>query len=186
MFIIINIFKNIFKNNFIGLIKYINGNFSYISIQHGCFIGQKIKSNLYYFNKYNFIPGNFILLKFLESNMIFSNILFNSNFKIKFCKSAGTFCKIISFLFFLNFIKIRLPTGKKKIISGNNFVLLGRNSNINYFFQFYSSFKNRKKFKNKSIVRGVAMNPIDHPHGGRTKTNKPEVSPWGWITKKNH
>jgi len=29
----------------------------------------------------------------------------------------------------------------------------------------------------KSKVRGVAMNPVDHPHGGRTKTNKPEVSP---------
>jgi large subunit ribosomal protein L2 len=35
-------------------------------------------------------------------------------------------------------------------------------------------------------VRGVAMNPIDHPHGGRTKTNKPEVSPWGWVTKHSH
>jgi large subunit ribosomal protein L2 len=31
----------------------------------------------------------------------------------------------------------------------------------------------------------VAMNPVDHPHGGRTKTNKPEVSPWGWVTKYN-
>jgi ribosomal protein L2 len=29
------------------------------------------------------------------------------------------------------------------------------------------------------------MNPVDHPHGGRTKTNKPEVSPWGWVTKNN-
>jgi large subunit ribosomal protein L2 len=29
----------------------------------------------------------------------------------------------------------------------------------------------------KSRVRGVAKNPVDHPHGGRTKTNKPEVSP---------
>jgi large subunit ribosomal protein L2 len=35
-------------------------------------------------------------------------------------------------------------------------------------------------------VRGVAMNPVDHPHGGRTKTNKPEVSPWGWVTKYSH
>jgi ribosomal protein L2 len=27
------------------------------------------------------------------------------------------------------------------------------------------------------------MNPVDHPHGGRAKTNKPEKSPWGWIAK---
>jgi len=35
----------------------------------------------------------------------------------------------------------------------------------------------------KSMVRGVAMNPVDHPHGGRTKTNSPEVSIWGWVAK---
>jgi large subunit ribosomal protein L2 len=33
-------------------------------------------------------------------------------------------------------------------------------------------------------VRGVAQNPVDHPNGGRTKTNKPERSPWGWVAKK--
>lgn len=44
---------------------------------------------------------------------------------------------------------------------------------------------NRNLGKNV-IVRGVAMNPVDHPHGGRTKTNKPEVSPWGWVTKHSH
>ena len=37
----------------------------------------------------------------------------------------------------------------------------------------------------KPKVRGVARNPVDHPHGGRTKTNQPEVSIWGWIAKKN-
>jgi large subunit ribosomal protein L2 len=34
-------------------------------------------------------------------------------------------------------------------------------------------------------VRGVAMNAVDHPHGGRSKTNSPEVTPWGKIAKKN-
>ena len=37
----------------------------------------------------------------------------------------------------------------------------------------------------KPKVRGVARNPVDHPHGGRTKTNQPEVSIWGWIAKRN-
>jgi large subunit ribosomal protein L2 len=32
----------------------------------------------------------------------------------------------------------------------------------------------------------VAMNPVDHPHGGRTKSNSPEVTPWGKVTKKSH
>jgi len=32
-------------------------------------------------------------------------------------------------------------------------------------------------------VRGVAMNPVDHPHGGRTNGGRPSVSPWGKLTK---
>jgi ribosomal protein L2 len=32
----------------------------------------------------------------------------------------------------------------------------------------------------------VAMNPVDHPHGGRTKVSQPEVSPWGWVAKNNY
>ena len=37
----------------------------------------------------------------------------------------------------------------------------------------------RVLFGSKPKVRGVARNPVDHPHGGRTKTNQPEVSIWG-------
>ena len=42
---------------------------------------------------------------------------------------------------------------------------------------------NLKIVGRKPKVRGVAKNPVDSPHGGRTKTNKPEVSPWGWVAK---
>ena len=39
--------------------------------------------------------------------------------------------------------------------------------------------------KKKTInVRGVAMNPVDHPNGGRTKSVQPERSPWNWVAKK--
>lgn len=37
----------------------------------------------------------------------------------------------------------------------------------------------------KLNVRGVAMNPIDHPNGGRTKAKQPELTPWGWVAKRN-
>lgn len=35
----------------------------------------------------------------------------------------------------------------------------------------------------RPIVRGVAMNPVDHPHGGQTSGGRPSVSPWGKLTK---
>lgn len=42
-----------------------------------------------------------------------------------------------------------------------------------------------KAKKKKITVRGVAKNPVDHPNGGRTKAKQPELSPWGWIAKRN-
>jgi large subunit ribosomal protein L2 len=54
---------------------------------------------------------------------------------------------------------------------------LGRNSNIKNKRQFLTSAGTNVKKGFKSKVRGVAMNPVDHPHGGRTKTNNPEKSP---------
>jgi len=79
-----------------------------------------------------------------------------------------------------------LPTKKKKHFSGDTFVTLGRNSNIiKYYTVVGKAGKNRLQGI-RSHVRGVAMNPVDHPHGGRTKSNSPEVSLWGWVTKKNH
>jgi large subunit ribosomal protein L2 len=56
------------------------------------------------------------------------------------------------------------------------------------------SLKNNKNFQNgkagywrmfgsKSLVRGVAMNAVDHPHGGRTKSVKCPKTPWGKPTK---
>jgi large subunit ribosomal protein L2 len=40
-----------------------------------------------------------------------------------------------------------------------------------------------RSFGHKPIVRGVAMNPVDHPHGGRTKAIKHQRTPWGLTTK---
>lgn len=43
-----------------------------------------------------------------------------------------------------------------------------------------------RNFGIRPTVRGVAMNPVDHPHGGRTKTNSPELTPWNKIAKLRH
>jgi ribosomal protein L2 len=43
------------------------------------------------------------------------------------------------------------------------------------------SFHSHKKIN----VRGVAMNPVDHPNGGRAKSVQPEKSPWNWVAKKS-
>jgi large subunit ribosomal protein L2 len=56
---------------------------------------------------------------------------------------------------------------------------LGRNSQTDSRFKVLGKAGTRLLIGKKPKVRGVARNPVDHPHGGRTKTNQPEVSIWG-------
>jgi large subunit ribosomal protein L2 len=65
------------------------------------------------------------------------------------------------------------------------FVTLGRSSNINHKKEFFTKAGFYRKKGYRPSVRGVAMNPVDHPHGGRTKTSSPEYTPWGKIAKFN-
>lgn len=163
---------------FLGLFKFFNGSFCYSFIQHGNFINQTFQT-IYLPIKfqYNIIPGLRLPLKFLHNDYIFCFINIKKK-KFKFyCSAAGTFSKIVEQNDDFNFTKIILSTGNFKFINNNNFVTLGRNSNIFNFFQKNSNARSLYYFNKKPKVRGVAMNPVDHPHGGRTKTNKPECSP---------
>ena len=87
----------------------------------------------------------------------------------------------------MNFTKgtalISLPTGLTRRISIFCSATLGRASNINHNREFFvkAGFSRNKGVR--PSVRGVAMNPVDHPHGGRTKTSSPEYTPWGKIAK---
>ena len=150
----------------------------------GNFLNQKtFASNLpqnFWISK---LPGNLVLLKFLPKFSIFSNI-FIKNF-CKYALSNGTFCQILDIFYDYNLVKIVLPSKHTKLISGWSFVLMGRNAKQDYRFNVLSKAGVRLLFGKKPKVRGVARNPVDHPHGGRTKTNQPEVSIWGWVAKRN-
>jgi large subunit ribosomal protein L2 len=95
----------------------------------------------------------------------------------KYARAAGTFCKILAFNLDKDIIKISLPSGTTKIVSQYCFVTLGRVSNIQHQKEFFCKAGYYRNLGFKSKVRGVAMNPVDHPHGGRTKSNSPEVTP---------
>nr|YP_740767.1 ribosomal protein L2 [Tetrahymena paravorax]ABI51676.1 ribosomal protein L2 [Tetrahymena paravorax] len=174
------------KNScFLGLIKYSTGSISYIKLANGNFIGDYIKSYdkpiNFSFNTKNLL-GCFIILKLAPKYCVFSNIIQNNI--SKYAKSAGTYLNIVKKIKELNIFILKLPTGEKKYFSGLTTAIIGRNSNhLNKFTCIGKAGINRLKGF-RPTVRGVAMNPVDHPHGGRTKTNQPEMSPWGWIAKK--
>jgi large subunit ribosomal protein L2 len=101
----------------------------------------------------------------------------------QYVRSSGTKARIIKLDSSSHSALIQLPSGVKKIFSYYSFVMLGRLSlaeNLNFLNGKAGYWRS---FGLKSLVRGVAMNPVDHPHGGRTKAVKYPRTPWGKTTK---
>jgi large subunit ribosomal protein L2 len=99
-----------------------------------------------------------------------------SNFAI-YAKSAGTFCQLLYKS--IKICKVRLPSGQIITISPLCFATLGITSNIFNRFVTYGKAGRRVLMGFRPKVRGIAMNPVDHPHGGRTNGGCCWVTPWG-------
>ena len=182
IFCITSIFRS--KNRVFCFNKHILGSISIRPYIEGTDVGQKnFNSNLPQKYWLNNLPGNVVILKYLNKHNLCCNIFIN-NLR-KYATSNGTFCQIIDIFNDFNLVKLLLPSKKTKIISGWNFTVLGRNGQINKKYDYLGKAGTNINNGIKPKVRGVARNPVDHPHGGRTKTNQPEVSIWGWIAKKN-
>lgn len=103
--------------------------------------------------------------------------------KVIFCKSSGTYAVKLLFTKKNKLALIQLPSSKKKFIPNISLCVIGNIFDLKTNICWKGKYSNKKNYK--LSVRGVAMNPIDHPNGGRTKAKQPEKSPWGWIAKNN-
>lgn len=130
---------------------------------------------------------SFYLTNFLNvSNSMF--IRFLNRYPIQnfqYARSKNTFARFLKTRGSNAIVK--LPSGK--IISFSKFSsFLGLGyKHPNFFFQLQNFQKKSAGYiRNMGIrphVRGVAINPVDHPHGGRTGESRPSVSPWAQLTK---
>lgn len=80
---------------------------------------------------------------------------------------------------------IELPSKKLKLLPLYVYCIFSNNKNFFYNKLVDGGWGYSQKTKKLVSVRGVAKNPVDHPQGGRTKAKQPELSPWGWIAKRN-
>lgn len=169
------------KNNssYIALIKFGSGVLTYISAVHGTLPGDF--RYLIFFRRLNFKKflkaGTKTFVKFLTNKTVFCQIIFKNDKFSKYIRAAGTYTRLYQRYLDKKMISCRLPTKTVKFLSYNSLITIGRNSNIKAKKEFLTiaGMNIKKGFKSK--VRGVAMNPVDHPHGGRTKTSSPEKSP---------
>nr|BCT43014.1 ribosomal protein L2 [Musa velutina] len=102
----------------------------------------------------------------------------------KLVRAAGTYAKIIKEP--ASLCLVQLPSGVSKQIDSRCRATIGIVSNPNHGARKLRKAGQSRWLGRRPIVRGVAMNPVDHPHGGgegRTKGGRPSVSPWGKPTK---
>eukprot|EP00201_Polytomella_parva_P023451 CAMPEP_0175040912 /NCGR_PEP_ID=MMETSP0052_2-20121109/1574_1 /TAXON_ID=51329 ORGANISM="Polytomella parva, Strain SAG 63-3" /NCGR_SAMPLE_ID=MMETSP0052_2 /ASSEMBLY_ACC=CAM_ASM_000194 /LENGTH=392 /DNA_ID=CAMNT_0016303271 /DNA_START=41 /DNA_END=1219 /DNA_ORIENTATION=- len=78
---------------------------------------------------------------------------------------------------------VKLPSGEIRLIDLNCRATIGRVSNHLQRFINYGKAGERRKLGWRPVVRGIAMNPVDHPHGGRTNGGRPSCTPWGVYCK---
>jgi len=165
------------RSSYIALIRYVNGILSYILAPQGL-----KKYDLIIATDRNIYSNG--LTKHLWSIPIGSlihNIELLPNNGGKYVRAAGTYAKILRKK--NNYTHIQLKSGEIRMISSFSVATLGIVSNsLHKYLKLLKAGDNRHKGY-KSIIRGVAMNPIDHPHGGDTSGGRPSVNIWGIYTK---
>jgi large subunit ribosomal protein L2 len=127
-------------------------------------------------------PSLFLIYKIKRLSKVSLLELFPGS-GIQYARSSGSYAKLIKLDLPAHVATIQLPSGVKKVFSIYSLVSLGSVS-----LKIKKKITNTKSgfyrvFGKKSMVRGVARNPVDHPHGGRTKSIKYPRTPWGKTTK---
>lgn len=115
-----------------------------------------------------------------------SNVATTPFYKFQFATSSGTFCTKIRANKREKNIKLILPSKQYKFFTPNTLAIIGRNIQYWLYKLNFGKAGTRSNQGYKPSVRGIAMNSVDHPHGGKANSVQPEVSPWGWVTKKSH
>jgi large subunit ribosomal protein L2 len=124
---------------------------------------------------------------YLLSQLSVGTYIYNVNFpnsEKNFAISAGCAAKILTLSLF--FCRIKLPSGEIRLVKTTNKVYLGRVSNVEHRFTVIGKAGRNRWLNKRPKVRGVAMNPVDHPHGGgqgKTSGGRPSVTPWGKVAK---
>ena len=168
------------RSAFISLIKYDDGEFRYILSPRNLKVGDKITSG----ENVEIKDGNTLPLKNIPVGSSVHNIEMKPGAGGQLVRSAGTSAQIIS-KEDIN-VQIRLVSGEIRLINKNSLATVGVLSNPdNKNIKLGKAGRNRYLGK-RPKVRGVVMNPVDHPHGGgegRTSGGRHPVTPWGVSTK---
>ena len=168
------------RTAFIALISYADGEKAYIIAPQRLQAGDMVVAG----EKADIKPGNAMMLKSMPVGTIIHNIEMKPGKGAQMCRSAGTYGQLVGRD--QGYAQIKLASGELRIVPQDCMATVGAVSNPDHMNQSLGKAgRNRWKGKRPN-VRGVVMNPVDHPHGGgegRTSGGRNPVTPWGKPTK---
>lgn len=164
----------------IALLHYADGEKRYILAPVGLKVGEQIISG----EKVEIRVGNALPLNNIPLGSIIHNIEFKPGRGGQLARSAGTYGQLIAKEG--NYVHIRMPSGHVHLLRKECYATMGQVGNLEHNSIVYGKAGRRRWLGWRPTVRGVAMNPHDHPMGGgeaKTSGGGHPVSPWGVLAK---
>ena len=168
------------RTAFIALIKYDDGELSYILAPQRIKAGDRVISGLHTDVK----PGNAMPLGAMPVGTIVHNIELKQGAGGKLSRSAGTYAQLVGKDG--GYAQVKLQSGELRLVRGECMATVGAVSNPDNMNQHMGKAGRSRWLGRRPHNRGVVMNPVDHPHGGgegRTSGGRHPVTPWGKPTK---
>ena len=168
------------RTAFIALIKYADGELSYILAPQRVAAGDKVIASA----SADIKPGNAMPLRAIPVGSIIHAIEMKPEKGAQIARSAGAYAQLVGRDGAYSII--RLNSGEQRLIHGNCMATIGAVSNPDNSNTNKGKAGRSRWLGKRPQVRGVAMNPVDHPHGGgegRTSGGRHPVTPWGKPTK---
>jgi large subunit ribosomal protein L2 len=168
------------RTAFIALIRYDDGELSYILAPQRLKAGDKVVSG----ERADIKPGNAMPLKSIPVGTIVHNVELKPGRGGQMARSAGTYVQLVGRD--AGYALLRLGSGEVRMVRTECMATIGAVSNPDQQNISIGKAGRTRWMGWRPHVRGVAMNPIDHPHGGgegRTSGGRHPVTPWGKPTK---
>ncbi|WP_336276708.1 50S ribosomal protein L2 [Bartonella sp. CB178] len=168
------------RTAFIALIRYEDGKLDYILAPQRLGIGDSVIAG----SNVDVKLGNAMPLANMPVGTIIHNVEMKPGKGGQIARSAGTYAQLVGRD--QGMAILRLSSGEQRLVPSGCFATVGAVSNPDHG-NISNGKAGRSRWRGKRPhVRGVAMNPVDHPHGGgegRTSGGRHPVSPWGKLTK---
>jgi large subunit ribosomal protein L2 len=165
------------RSAFIALVKYSDGELAYILAPQRLAAGDEVVAG----RKVDVKPGNAMPLESIPIGTLIHNVELKPGRGGQMARSAGSFAQLVGRDG--GWAVLKLMSGETRKVRADCMASIGAVSNPDHSNQVTGKAGRTRWKGTRPTVRSIAMNPVDHPNGGRTKGGKHWATPWGKPTK---